>query len=517
MELIKKIKEEEKLLFLFGIVVYLPFMVNQLNNADGVTNGILYHGKAYEWENAQGRFFLKFFDLWRGRMIFPQLIIFVSLVILLISIRYLWKIFEIDGILSKMLIGCLILFAPSVANLFTYYYCADSYTFAYLLSILAAYILIKKQPKHFWKAMLLSVISLGIYQTYLGMTILLCAFWLIMEMLRNEIEMRVLLKKFCYFVAVVVGSAVLYLIIFKFLDYIGYLAPTDTREMDHMFDAMVLRLGSTIFLAYQVFFDYFFTDNIINNSWQCRTLFNIVIFVCIILLIIFLIIKNKVYQFPMKMAALLCSLLVLPVLHTIIVILGPGASVYAETGLLMLAYMNYFYIFMILLIKMIKINLKKRIFEGILFLPIVINLFIMTQFVGVFERTIELEQTKMKALAYQIEGRIESLGGYKTNKKVLVVGRPQRGNYPFTDDDFYEITKGMISRYSLIFGAPDQVSYGWIQVFKYFLGVNYIECSIEEREKVMNSGILDEMENFPDMNSVCENGDIIIVKLSSPY
>lgn len=141
----------------------------------------------------------------------------------------------------------------------------------------------------------------------------------------------------------------------------------------------------------------------------------------------------------------------------------------------------------------------------------------MTQFVGVFERTIELEQTKMKALAYQIEGRIESLGGYKTNKKVLVVGRPQRGNYPFTDDDFYEITKGMISRYSLIFGAPDQVSYGWIQVFKYFLGVNYIECSIEEREKVMNSGILDEMENFPDMNSVCENGDIIIVKLSSPY
>ena len=34
-------------------------MAGQLNNADGFTNGVLYHGDGYGWEDAQGRFFLR--------------------------------------------------------------------------------------------------------------------------------------------------------------------------------------------------------------------------------------------------------------------------------------------------------------------------------------------------------------------------------------------------------------------------------------------------------------------------
>lgn len=64
-----------------------------------------------------------------------------------------------------------------------------------------------------------------------------------------------------------------------------------------------------------------------------------------------------------------------------------------------------------------------------------------------------------------MENRIEGIEGYAPNMKVLVVGRPHNGNYPFVDEKLYDITKGMISRYSLTFGMAGQVSASWIKLF----------------------------------------------------
>lgn len=45
-----------ELLLLLGaaIFVYLPFMAEQLNNADDFMMGVNYHPQDYGWENAQG-------------------------------------------------------------------------------------------------------------------------------------------------------------------------------------------------------------------------------------------------------------------------------------------------------------------------------------------------------------------------------------------------------------------------------------------------------------------------------
>lgn len=261
-----------------------------------------------------------------------------------------------------------------------------------------------------------------------------------------------------------------------------------------------------------MFFDYFFTDNIINNSWRFRKYFNIVICIGTILLIIFLVYRRKVYHSIVKTIILICAILVFPVMLAVIVILAPGASVYAETGMLMLPYMNLLYVLPLTLLELV-VN-EKRIISNTSYLFSAVMLMIMVVFIGVFVRVIELEQTKTQSLAYQMENRIENIHGYASDMKVLVVGRPHNGNYPFVDGKMYDITKGMISRYSLTFGMADQVSYSWIRLLQYYCGVNYMECEAAERDMIIISDEFKEMGNFPDSTSVKKFDDIVVIKLS---
>ena len=177
--------------------------------------------------------------------------------------------------------------------------------------------------------------------------------------------------------------------------------------------------------------------------------------VATILLILFLFYKRKVYRSIVKTVILLCTILVFPVMLALIVILAPGASVYAETGMLMLAYMNMLYVLPLTLLELVVNEKEKKIIKTPFYLLSTILLMIMIVFIGVFVRTIELEQTKIQSLAYQMENRIEKVPGYKSGMKVLVVGRPHNENYPFVDHKMHDITKGMISRYSLTFGRSD--------------------------------------------------------------
>lgn len=107
---------------------------------------------------------------------------------------------------------------------------------------------------------------------------------------------------------------------------------------------------------------------------------------------------------------------------------------YAETGMLMSAYMNLLYVLPLALVGLIANEKEARIINTSVYLLSMVIMMIMVVFIGVFVRVVELEQTKTQALAYQMESRIESIPSYAPNMKVLVVGRPHNGNYPFVDE-----------------------------------------------------------------------------------
>lgn len=509
-----KIKKESIILYILSLIVYLPFMVHQLNNADGVSNGLLYHSDNYVWEDAQGRFFIKYFDMWRDGMISPSLIVALSLFFMVCIVVLVWRIFDCNNLIEKYLIGICILFSPSVANLLTYYYCADSYCFAYLLAIVAVACLLQNGKKYFVAAVVMLVISMGIYQTYIGAAVSVCTVWIIREILKNELDARELLKKVARMVCGIGISAGGYLVLFKVLEKVGYLYPTGTRGMNNIVGNLIEKSAGLIQLAYTAFWDYFFTGNLINNYWRGRRYFNALILVGTLLLIGYLWEKKKIYKSVVKTLLLIVAVIIFPIMLTLIVIVAPDASVYAETGILMLAYMNYMYILPLVLLEEIGVQ-KWQEWIKYSFRILVAGIgIILIIFVQVFARSISLEQSKMQNLAYQIETRLENLEDYKPYMKVLVIGRPQNGNYPIVDGDIADITKGMISQYSLIFASEDHISNGWVKLLKYYCGTNYNSCDAEQRERIINSSETEKMGLFPHSTSIKKIEDVIVIRFS---
>ena len=509
-----------ELLALLGaaIVVYLPFMAEQLNNADGFMMGVNYHPENYHWEDAQGRFMLRWLDEWRDGLVFPSVIVGIGILLLLLIAVSLWQIFGCTHKTERILIGCFILFSPSVANTLTYYYCADSYMLAYFLAVFAAAFLIKgkRWPSVVAGAVLL-FFSLGIYQTYIVATIVICEMWLIIELLYGR-DMKWIGNRMLRFLAGGCMGAGFYLFMLALLERFGYLTMTETRGMDNILGNMLLNIWRSVRMAYGVSCDYFFTDHIIFNSWRGRVYFNWMILFGLLVMTGIYVWKKQLWKKTAQMLLLLLLLCIFPMLLSLIVVAAPGASVYAETGMLMLAAMNFAYVLFVLMVSKTGMLLKP---PGcgvwnLLFIPGIAVALILTLFIGVFAKVIQLEQRKTEMLVYLMEDRMAEAGEYHAGQKVLVVGRPQWGNYPFTDDTLNTITKGMISSYSLTFGADEQISSGWLQLFQYFGGVRHQECSAEEREQILSSDEIKQMGNFPAETSVKRFGDTLVIKLSEP-
>lgn len=499
------------LLAIVSLFVYFPFLSGQMNNADGFTFGVFHHVNGYGSEDNLGRFFLRFFDFWRDGMVLPSLIAALCIVFLLAGVLVLWNISRTEHALDRFIMGVLIVCTPSVANLLTYDYTADGYCFGFLLAVLAAALLI--QGTGIWTAIAAAVcilVSLGLYQAYLAVTITICGFWLIIRVIENKDTGRTLgLKTGRFLLGGGAGTAG-YLMLFTILDKIGYLTKDHTRGSDQVFQNFITNFFSDFKQIYIVFKEYYLADTLVYNSWHGRKYMNLLLLLLTVILLILAVVQNKTWQKPLRLLAATGLIVMIPVMLEIVILLAPGTSVYAETGMLMLCTMNLIYLLPLLLLPYIRTKVMRfpvRICE------IYMALF-MCIFIGVFARMLQAESNKFQMLAYGMENRLEQLDEYESGMKVLVVGRPQSGNYPFVDDTYKTITKGMISDYSLTFGRADQVSNSWIELFKYYCGVNYERVTDEERETILDSQQLQDMGIYPSKDCVQKMGDIAVIRLS---
>lgn len=518
-----KLTSATKLLMAVAFVVYLPFMVQSLNGADNSTNGYIRKFHGYDWENSQGRFFIRFFDMWRDSWIPRVLIVALCIIFLCIMAQLVCDILAINkpdsaNIFVPFLTGALIVFSPSIANLLTYYYCADSYCFAYLLVVLASYILIKNST---WgsriAAVILMAISAGIYQAYIGMAIVLILINWFCKLTEDpgssdnseslkDININSLLSLIC------VGVSMLgYLILFKFLSFVHYLYPTSTRGMDNMLGSLLSTFPNGIVEAYKAFLNYFFTNDILNNDFFGRRILNVIIIIALLAIVIFTIISRKTYRNIPKLLLCIAIVVSLPLFLCLIVLIAPEASVYAETGMLMLPYMNILYILPIALLSNISNKSVKHIYNIIVTLALII----MVVFIQLFASMIEIENAQMTSVATMIAHDVDKISEGNHDIPLLITGRLRSGNYPFPDSELEEICKGMVSRYGLIYSTDEQISEGWVNYIKYYVGIDYKYPDEETRIQILDSSEFSDMSIYPTEDSVKIINDVIVVRLSN--
>ena len=377
-------------------------------------------------------------------------------------------------------------------------------------------------------SIIIMVMSLSFYQTYVGYALILITVWAVMQLVSDRITItfskedrennRETLKIIMAYVGII-AAMFLYLIIYKFLNAIGYLRYLTERRMDSIVSDTFSSLIDKMIGTYRSFFEYFFADTIIYNGWFGRRYINILVFAAIFAMLVILIVKNKVFRKWYSILLIILALAVVPIIMCMMSIVAAGATIYGETGILMIPHMNSVYVLMILLADQVVETYGQEKLFGQLTLTAsrvvsVMVMLILIVFIHVFAGYIDRQQVQITNLGNRLVYRMESLQKYEEGQQVLVVGRPHRGNYSLPDDNYETITKGMISHYSQIFGASEQISKGWIRAFYYFVGVRYSEVPSKTRIELLNSDEVQNMGIYPADDSVKIIDDVVVIKLS---
>lgn len=506
-KLIAKLKNEKyKIPFMAGIIVglitHMTMIVNKYPNGDAMTNFYFDQNMV-----TSGRWFLvcacgisSFYDL-----------NFVNglLAILFLSITavYVTRFFDVQKKAALILIPAVMVTFPAVAATMAYMYTVDGYMLGLLLAVLAAY-LCKKYKFGFIYGAVALAFSIGTYQAYLAVTILLVMFDLMLGIADN-VKISELWKKGLKYLAMGVGGGVLYYAILKICLILEH------RELDTyqgINEMGKISIGNLPSMLYEIYFDFAafaLRGKIFVNNALSMIVMVIIIAACIISVAV-LAIKSKAYQKWYNWALLIGFAGLLPLGCNVILLMSSKAEYHL---LMRMQWVMFLVIAVVLMEKSMtylesvkeKMSLAKTIY--IILLAIICYNFMLADNISYFNLNEKYEKTY--AYCVRLLDRIEQTDGYYPGIPVCMVGVVSEESYPPTD-----VTEKVTARISSTGG--DFLLYRgeqYREFMKHYLGATLNILEGQDVIDMYDSKEYSEMESFPAKNSVKLVDGIIYVKL----
>jgi len=239
--------------FASGLLVHMFMFTNTLVNYD-----VIYYLISKMEGEIAGRWFAFFPDLISGTFNLPWMNGLLATLYLSLSACLVVSVLKIKDYLSSALIAALMVVTPSAAAIFCFIHSADVTFFGLLLACLAVYAAQK------WKfgaipAVVLVVLSLGIYQTWLGMCAGLMILVLIVDVLQNfDSVKKTILRGLKYFSVLVVGLGIYYLITKLLAPPQGLMSYMGLDQMGHI---PLADIPFLVFRAYVKLAKYFLVNS----------------------------------------------------------------------------------------------------------------------------------------------------------------------------------------------------------------------------------------------------------------
>ena len=499
--------------FIFGIIVYIQMITEWLANPDGIWAGVLYKG-SYGWEDSLGRIGLRVYNRLKGYFQFPTLQTFLCFFILAIITVLLLETFNVHQQMWGLLLGGLMVCSPYICDLLTYYYTSDAYMIAYLFSVLFVYILTKHRKLwNFILAVFMLASSLTLYQAFLGTCITLCLIYLLYRLIKKGDSWKEVLLQGGYFLAGGGLGTLLYLLAYRLYCNWKNIQPTEARGFASMGIIPHEKIFELIKQTYIFFNDYYFTDNLYNNSWHSRKQCNILVFATVAVMIIVILWKKRSDIQTIILVSM--GLMILPLCFMSIVVLAPEVSITGVTGILMLPHMNFIYLFLIVLVAGESDGIVQIIWgKWMTFALSAYLIFILVLYVEIFQNCMRMDLNRNYALAQHIVIQLEELPEHYSGMKIMIGGDAKNGNYPRDYQDWYAVVDGTIAEYGFFWDSLNGRQACWTRFIGNYLGITYRSCDVEEVKEIMSSEEYAAMSFFPEQDSVRMIGDCAVVKLS---
>lgn len=488
--------------FILGMINNFCFITNEGVSPDALS--MSYFNFAGNWEIMLGRFGIKFVDMMRFGLVNKFIIILICLLFLSLSTIIIIKTFKIKNKILIFLLSTLIAVAPQFTETYMFIYCADAYCLAFLLATLAVFFLEKAKNKKIYYVLscICTIIVCSLYQAYLGVLIGETIILLIYQLLNNKEIKEILIKFFKYMLTIFIGI-LLYYITLKIIISTMDISLASYKGANSLGINTILSLPNTILQTYKDFFKFFFTNEIINNSYYKRIKINAIIFAISFIGLIFILIKNEYNKKGIRILLLSLLIAIYPIGIAIMNIIAPTTTINLVTGPGLIT--------TIILVILIYKKLNDSVFENLIKYVLIITMLIL-MLTFILENTytyMDRQQTYINyyTISNDIYSKVVELDEYSNDKKWM-----------FSDViRFYasdrEKTNGFISNDNETWdnynGTTQNISY-----FEKYLGIKINICSKEEYDEIVKTESFKDMPIYPNKGSIKIINDVIVIKIS---
>ena len=396
---------------------------------------------------------------------------------------------------------------PAITGTFSYSYTIDGYMIALFLAVLSVF-LTKQFKWGFLPGILFLGLSVGVYQSYYSVAILLSVAVLLYDDLEKEFKWKEWGGKIGRFLGMGIGAYVFYVLTLKLMLALSGTALSGYQGSDKVTGMNPASLPEGLFASAKDFVKFTLFNSVFTINPYARIAYYLLIGATVVLFVR-LFVSRKAYREWGRVLLMCLFIAMVPFGASLVAIISPDIWFH----ILMRMPWSVLFVFALSLfdrnIEEESVRKPSKILSiaGVLASWCMIFHFILLA--NVVYLNLEQRYEKTFALCTRIADRLEQTEGYKTGDPVAIVGGyPNWGKYPPS-----EITQDVTI---LFFGAMGdycvQSPEKYAEFLKHYLNVTIVVPSEEEQAILTATDEFDSMPFFPEEESVKQIQGVWVIK-----
>ncbi len=495
---------------LAGIITHITIITGTIMSQDGLWNSMQYF-KPGVWETTLGRWGIAIVERLNNFIAIPSLSTISSILIIAVTSVILVDLFDFKSKISIVFTSLILVVTPTLTVTLLYVYTSVAYCFNFLVSVLVIWFLYKFKYKKigFVLSSLCFMFSLSIYQSYIGISIGLCAMMSILNLLKNNKTIKQVFLDILKTIIAVLAGGILYYIITMVILNVFNLELAEYRANQVSILGIIMGLKDSLVQVYIDFAVFFFGDSIVHNSNFRRELIYGLFFLMFAISSVVSILSIKEENKRIKIAKCLLVfifIMLLPICLNVIDIIIVQNSMYALTSVQMILIIPFaFAIF-----ELIG-NLSIVKWFAIISCTAIIGTYYLAD--NTSYAAVQLTYNQAYSTTMRIMDRIENTPGYREDYPILFGGIIGDYNYP-RRSSLYRYTVGSVVTNPAFHGSYSGAVGTWLNFIKIFYGLDVTPCNEHIYYRIVTGEEFKQMKRFPDESSVKIINGVVVVKLT---
>lgn len=497
---------------LVAIITHITFLTNMIMSQDGLWNSIAY-AKPTMWELSLGRWGIFIADKIVNNLAIPNITGIVSILLISISAVLIVDFLKLKSKVSIILVSSIMAVSPALTSTLIYVYTSVAYCLSMLLAVLTAYLIFKNKNRilNILLAIVVFTFSLGIYQSYIGVTVGLVAIRLIRDLFDN-VKIKYFFINGLLMVAVVIIGGLLYSHITQAVLNKMEIPLASYKGMDNINISNTIKsLNITIPNIYKDFKDFYFSDNIVRNDNYSRQQFYVLFFITMFILELAVIVNSKLWKNPFRVLCIIIMNLILPIALNVILLLTPDTNTYILTSAQLI---------LVIPLATVICEMSPKKFTFLFKWASIISMFLIvfTYYLAdnVSYTNLKLNYDQAYSIAMRIMDRIEETEGYSPEKTITIAGIIWENDIPYyKTSNINQYTLGTIFDSPIFHGTYAGMEGTWTRFFGTYLGARIQFCDPYSYSAIIETEEFKNMNIFPREDSVKMINNVMVVKLTN--